>query len=95
MTQTEAVAILDGFDLRSNADKYDVEALDMGIEAIKKQIPKKPELKAISGFDHAVASQLCCPSCWKSVINYWNRTINPPYCMICGQALDWSDENEP
>lgn len=40
-------------------------------------------------------SKKCVGTVWKSVINYWNRTINPPYCMICGQALDWSDENEP
>ncbi len=94
MNAIEAISILDGFDLRSNADQFDIEALNMGIEAIEKRMPKKPELKAIHGFECEVASQLCCPSCGKSVINYWNRAINPPHCMMCGQALDWSEENE-
>ena len=63
------------------------------VSAIEKQIPKKPEMKSFQGFTQQVASQLCCPNCSKPVINYWNKKINPPHCMICGQALDWSENN--
>ncbi len=61
--------------------------------AIEKQIPKKPVMKAMNGFDSEVAAQLCCPDCGKSVINHWNKSVNPPHCMMCGQKLDWSDES--
>ena len=103
MTIKETISQLE--DLKSDRESFyngeddeifriDAQACDNAIAALEKQLQKKPELKAISGFGHEAASQLCCPSCWKSVINYWNRAINPPHCMICGQALDWSDENE-
>nr|DAW96147.1 MAG TPA: hypothetical protein [Bacteriophage sp.] len=36
MTALEAISILDGFNLRNNADKYDVEALNMAQEAMEK-----------------------------------------------------------
>ena len=41
MTHKEAIHILDGFDLRNNADKYDLEALDMACDALEKQISHK------------------------------------------------------
>ena len=63
-------------------------------EALEKQIPKKPKLKPVDGFDSEVASSLCCPTCKNSVINYWCKKINPPHCMMCGQALDWGENND-
>lgn len=59
--------------------------------AIEKCIKCQPVMKPINGYAPEVASHLCCPSCGESVINYFNRTINPPHCMMCGQALDWSE----
>lgn len=55
------------------------------INALDKQIPKKPEIKlngttGMNTFCH-------CPNC-KSII-----VGNKKYCDNCGQALDWSDEN--
>lgn len=61
---------------------------------IEKQIPQKPVMKAMSGFDSEVASELCCPNCGESVINYWNKSVNPPHCMMCGQKLDWESEGK-
>lgn len=72
-------------------DFVDVEALKIAVEALEKQIPKKPELKPVDGFDSGVASSLCCPTCKNPVINYWCKRINPPHCMMCGQALDWNE----
>ncbi len=60
-------------------------------KALEKQIPKKPTMKAMSGFEYQVAAKLVCLTCGNAVINYWNKSVNPPHCMMCGQALDWSD----
>ena len=50
-------------------------AIDEAIEAVDKQIPKKPELK---GEYHV------CPVC-----GVYQETSegNPPYCINCGQRL--------
>lgn len=60
-------------------------------EAVSKCIKCQPVMKHINGYAPEVASHLCCPSCGEPVINYFNRTINPPHCMMCGQALDWGE----
>lgn len=33
--------------------------------------------------------RLICPNCRNSVINYFNRSRPPQFCMICGQRLKW------
>lgn len=33
--------------------------------------------------------RLICPHCRNSVINYFNRSRPPQFCMICGQRLQW------
>ena len=35
--------------------------------------------------------RLICPNCRNSVINYFNRSRPPQFCMICGQRLQWED----
>lgn len=34
-------------------------------------------------------TRLICPNCRNSVINYFNRSRPPQFCMICGQRLQW------
>lgn len=34
-------------------------------------------------------TRLICPNCRNSVINYFNRSRPPQFCMICGQRLEW------
>ena len=34
-------------------------------------------------------TRLICPNCRNSVINYFNRSRPPQFCMICGQRLRW------
>ena len=87
MTAQEAIAILDGFDLRNNTDKYDIEALNMAQEALEKQILKKPKIMP----SKLMADEkywFFCPNCKAS------RHVKFKYkhCSFCGQALDWSDE---
>ena len=54
------------------------EALDMAIEALEKQIPKKVEVWA-DGSEH-------CPCCDKN-----NSLLCFPVCIECGQKLDWGE----
>ena len=63
----------------------DIEACKMGIQALEKQIPKK-----IVRFNENFYTFYTCPDCMK----YFNGMVKPRYCSGCGQALDWSDENE-
>ena len=66
--------------------------LGKAIEALEKQIPKKPVLektKGIVGID-----MWHCPVCDGEIISDWNRDIANPYCHLCGQRLNWSDEDE-
>lgn len=54
-----------------------IEALDMAIAALEKQIPKKPV-------------KLNCPRCrFNGIDNSWWVFT---YCPECGQAIDWSEE---
>ena len=55
------------------------EACRMGMEALKKQLPKKPK---DDGW-------LYCPVCNTDVV-----TDKPKYCFNCGQAIDWGQEDD-
>lgn len=35
--------------------------------------------------------RMICPNCRNSVINYFNRSRPPRFCMICGQRLQWEE----
>lgn len=35
--------------------------------------------------------RLVCPNCRNSVINYFNRSRPPQFCMICGQRLKFGE----
>ena len=56
-------------------------AIGIAIQALEKQIQKKPKERDCIGFD-----TLACPECKKSLYLY------EPYCDNCGQAIDWNDE---
>ena len=62
-------------------------AIDMAIQALEKQIPKKPMIS----YDERVKENWCsCGVCAFGLC--WKRTIHYKYCPDCGQKLDWSDE---
>lgn len=74
-------------------------ALDMGIAALKKQIPKKPirtnYIVKVNGIDTLLDENefTKCPSCtYKDV----EVKQGQKHCHVCGQALDWSgtDKNK-
>ena len=62
---------------------------DVAVNAIKKQIPKKPII-TIDGFFNGqpIYDTWGCPNCGKV-----NETDfeDYEYCPVCGQALDWGD----
>ena len=61
----------------------------MAIEALEKQIPKKPFLE--SKKEIATIAMWHCPVCKNEIISNWNRDIANSYCHHCGQAIDWSE----
>ena len=87
MTPEEAIkvlrVILDPYDYpfgeKSKCYQYDLEAINKAIEALEKQIPKKP-------YD-----TVHCPLCKIEVELQPIDTEQVTYCLHCGQAIDWSD----
>lgn len=57
------------------------QALNMAIEALEKQIPKKPKGKD----DNFGISYGICPNC-DNIVDDWNDNC---FCNECGQAIDW------
>ena len=68
-------------DYREQIPEY-YEAIETAIEALEKQIPKKP-------IDNEECKWFECPTCGMIVARYYNGTAH--HCE-CGQAIDWSDE---
>ena len=67
-------------------------ANEMAIQALEKQIPKKPIMKQY--FEDLEDEYLCCPTCGEILtdrIPADNKTFYF-HCMNCGQKFDWSDE---
>ena len=87
MTYEEAIkvlrVVLDPYDYpfgeKSKCYQYDLEAINKAIEALEKQIPKKPY------------NIVHCPLCKIEVELQPIDTEQVTYCLHCGQAIDWSD----
>lgn len=59
----------------------DGEEMDIAINALEKQIPKKPFIHGIEKY------RATCPNC-----NKWLETHSSKiFCPYCGQMIDWSD----
>ena len=69
----------DDFEMRISKDCY-----KLIIEALEKQIPKKPIFESEQTSPFGVDDVPYCPSCRCDL-----PEVN--YCEKCGQALDWSD----
>ena len=90
MTPEEAIkvlrVILDPYDYpfgeKSKCYQYDLEAINKAIEALEKQIPKKP-------YD-----TVHCPLCKIEVELQPVDTEQVTYCLHCGQAIDWSEQSD-
>ena len=66
------------------------QALELGVKALEKQIPKKPVYEGDGYSDgHLVYDTWICPLCEK---RYEADYDDYDYCPDCGQKIDWSDE---
>ena len=64
-----------------------VEEIKIAIDALEKQIPKKPTNFAIENNDGYTIYDCECPSCEQS-----HRELFPfAFCIHCGQALEWEE----
>ena len=91
MTESEAIKII--INNRPTSGYVILnEALEMAINALGKQIPKKPV---------CIENKMwCCPVCDNHLLPKWvkyptelmPKTEGLPHCMSCGQKIDWSDE---
>lgn len=76
-------------DLAENAylNMCSMEEMKIAIEALEKQIPKKPILDII--YPSGIKSYKC-PVCKKGCL-VRTDLYYPKYCSNCGQELNWSD----
>ena len=68
-------------------------AIGIAIQALEKQIPKKPrKTDSYRGVLKRVYAYVC-PTCGNACLEkYMNELNNTMFCWNCGQKLDWSDE---
>lgn len=62
--------------------KADKKAMYLAINAINKQIPKKPR---------ETRCALMCASCGHKITEKGCKKLNRSYCKKCGQKIDWED----
>ena len=92
MTESEAIKELHEIRPRGGIiPQKRAEAIDMAINALEKQIPKKPTYE---GDGYApdgtfVFDEWICPCCEK---RYEVDYDDYDYCPNCGQKIDWSDK---
>ena len=68
-------------------------AFEMAIEALEKQIPKKPDYEG-DGYDEngiLIYDRAICPNCENDDFEYDINNWGCKFCPDCGQALDWSE----
>lgn len=78
----------------SNYDEFNTSTIRLAIEALEKQVEKKPKKLSYEplikhGWEYE------CPECSKAIgINSvgFDFTDKDPFCPSCGQKIDWSDE---
>ena len=89
MTRTEEYA--NALNAYKNIDVHINKTLRLiGISAIEKQIPKKPDFEGDGCWNgEIVYDTWICPCCEKKYeVDYEEYD----YCPHCGQAIDWSEE---
>lgn len=68
-------------------------AFEMAIDAIEKQVPKKPiktKIATLNKSPEAISweSIHCCPRCKSNLVSQYK------YCPQCGLEIDWSDRDD-
>ena len=101
MTESEAIEKLKNMRLfmqiedKNNDCKFtedDYKANEMAIQALEKQIPKKPrKTDSYRGVLKRVYAYVCSTCGNVCLEKYMNERQNTTFCWNCGQKLDWSD----
>ena len=90
MTYEEAIKSINALNaVCGKKDFYDTEfenALALAIDALEKQIPKKPIIRKAEDYFGNVKHTLC-PNCQETEFVF----TQPCFCHHCGQAIDWRD----
>ena len=84
MTYKEAIEILQEEHDYCQEMSYVIKALEMAIDALEKQIPKKPIIRKTEDY-FGYTEYILCPNCEKVEFGY----ERPCFCRLCGQAIDW------
>ena len=93
MTENEAIKILqeEKTYMDDHAGRAQSEAFQIAINALEKQIAKKPV---------CIEDKMwCCPVCDNHLLHKWvkyptelmPKTEGLPYCMSCGQKIDFGE----
>lgn len=96
MTYEDAIELL-RHDKARNCVKGEMveywKGFDMAIEALEKQIPKKPKSVYVKGVSLPIPYE--CPNCGEPVIRYsgYDGVKGEHHCK-CGQAIDWTEDKE-
>lgn len=97
MTESEAIEWIK--ELKNSEEMQDfyyaesfIEACDMAIQALEKQIPQSPDYEG-DGYSNGqlVYDTWVCPCCGH---HYEVDYDDYEYCPKCGQHIDWRNENE-
>ena len=88
MTYEEAIKSINALNaVCGKKDFYDTEfenALALAIDALEKQIPKKPIIREAED-SFGFVKYILCPNCEKVDFGYERHC----FCKLCGQAIDW------
>ena len=96
MTEDEAIkeirVNMSTIGLSNEAAKRVVEARDMAINALEKQIQKKPIMKPY--YEDMKEEYLCCPACGEILTDRIPMDNKDFYfhCLNCGQKLNWESD---
>ena len=94
MTESEAIKELHKIRPRGGIiPQKRADALEMAIQALEKQIPKKPrKTDSYRGIFRRIYAYVC-PTCGNACLEKQeNERQDTMFCWNCGQKLDWSDE---
>ena len=60
------------------------EKVNLALEALEKQVPKKPIIRKTEDY-FGYVEYIICPNC--EIVEFGHE--HPCFCKLCGQAIDW------
>lgn len=93
----------DGYYQPRTVEHYYHEAIDDLNELIEKATPKEPffkfgvDISMFNGdcfYQNRTSDYWICPNCDGYLCNYGDEDYQGGYCPHCGQALDWSEDDD-